>query len=211
MNEIVKRCDYGIDLHTGSDHRYNLPQIRAYLDNDEIKELAQDFGVPVILHSPLRDGSLRKAASEVGVKIILFEGGEALRYDEKIIKSAEKGAFSILASIGMLDPAVVKGKIPTKREIYCAGSSHWIRAPHSGSLHIRKPIGSKVKVNEILGIISDPFGIEVHYVKAKETGIIIGITMMPLVNNGDALFHIATFDDPGAVADGVADYDEALG
>jgi uncharacterized protein len=210
MKEIVEKCDYGIDIHTGSDHRFNLPQIRAFLDNSEIKDLAQDFGVPVILHSPLRDGSLRKAASDIGVKIILFEGGEALRYDEKIIKSAEKGVLSVLSSIGMLEHKLVKSKIPIKREIYCASSSHWIRAPHSGSLHIRKSVGGKVKEGEVMGVISDPFGIERHYVRARKTGIIIGIVMMPLVNNGDALFHVATFDDPIAVAEGLVNYDQDL-
>jgi predicted deacylase len=110
----------------------------------------------------------------------------------------------------MLKKELVKTKIPKKREIFCANSSHWVRAPHSGSMHIRKHVGNKVKKGEILGVISDPFGIEKHYVRVKKTGIIIGITMMPLVNNGDALFHIATFDDSKAVADGVADYDEEL-
>ncbi len=211
MKEIVEKCEYGIDLHTGSAHRFNLPQIRAYLDNPEIENLAREFGVPVILHSNYRDGSLRQAAAEKGVKILLFEGGEALRYDEKIIRSAEKGILSILASIGMLKKSLVKTKIPKQREIFCAGSSHWVRAPHSGSMHIRKSVGNKVKKGEVLGVISDPFGIERHFVRARKTGIVIGITMMPLVNNGDALFHVATFDDPRAVADGVASYDEELG
>jgi len=197
-------------LHTGSAHRFNLPQIIAYLDKQKIESLARDFGVPVILHSNYRDGSLRQAAAEKNVKILLFEGGEALRYDEKIIKSAEQGILSILASIGMLKKELVKTKIPKTREIFCARSSHWVRAPHSGSMHIRKHVGNKVKKGEILGVISDPFGIEKHFVRARKTGIIIGITMMPLVNNGDALFHIATFDDPRAVADGVVDYNEAL-
>ncbi len=211
MKEIVEKREYGIDIHTGSAHRFNLPQIRAYLDNIEIEDLAKAFGVPVILHSEYREGSLRQAAAERDIKIILFEGGEALRYDEKVIRSAEKGILSILAKIGMVNEELVKTKFPKRREVFVASSSHWIRAPHSGSMHVKKHVGNKVKKNEILAIISDPFGIEKHFVRAKETGIIIGITMMPLVNNGDALFHVATFDNLRAVADEVADYDEALG
>jgi uncharacterized protein len=210
MTEIVEKCDYGIDLHTGSAHKFNLPQIRAYLDNPELEELAKAFGVPVILHSNYREGSLRKAAAKKGIKIILFEGGEALRYDEKVIRSAERGILSILSKIGMLTEDLVKGRIPPPREVFCASSSHWERAPHSGSMYIKKNVGSKVKKGEVLGVISDPFGIEKYFVRAKKTGIVIGITMLPLVNNGDALFHIATFDNPLAVADGVANYDEEL-
>ncbi|MDP5110516.1 MAG: succinylglutamate desuccinylase/aspartoacylase family protein [Rickettsiaceae bacterium] len=211
MKEIVEKYEYGIDIHTGSAHRFNLPQIRAYLDNTEIEDLAEAFGVPVILHSEYREGSLRQAAAERGIKIILFEGGEALRYDEKVIRSAEKGILSILTKIGMVNEELVKTKSPKQREVFVASSSHWIRAPHSGSMHVKKQVGNKVKKNEILAIISDPFGIEKHFVRAKEAGMIIGITMMPLVNNGDALFHVATFDNLKAVANEVADYDEALG
>ena len=167
--------------------------------------------MPVILHSDYREGSLRQAAAQKGIKIILLEGGEALRYDEKVIRSAEKGILSILVKIGMVNEDLVKTKYPKQREVFVASSSHWIRAPHSGSMHVKKQVGSKVKKNEILAIISDPFGIEKYFVRAKETGIIIGITMLPLVNNGDALFHVATFDNPRAVADEVADYDEELG
>ena len=211
MKEIVEKCDYGIDLHTGSAHRYNLPQIRACLDNPEIEKLAKSFGVSVILNSNLRDGSLRQAASDKGVKILLFEGGEALRYDEHIIHSAENGIIVTLASIGMLDKELVKTKIPKKREVLRANSSYWIRAPHSGSLQARKKVGKKVQQDEILGVISDPFGTGRHYVKARKTGIIIGRTMMPLVTNGDALFHIATFDDAHIVANEVAGYNEESG
>jgi len=211
MKEIVEKCEYGIDIHTGSAHRFNLPQIRAYLDNPEIENLAKAFGVPVILHSDYRAGTLRKAASEKGIKIILYEGGEALRHNEHVIRSAENGILSILAKIGMIDEQLVKNKFPKAKKVFVASSSHWIRAPHSGSMHVKKQIGSNVKKNEILAIISDPFGIEKHYVRAKEAGIIIGIAMMPLVNNGDALFHVATFNNPKAVADKVADYDEGLG
>lgn len=210
MQEIVEKCDYGIDLHTGSSHRFNLPQIRAYLDNNEIKSLAKQFRVPIILHSEYREGSLRQAAAEKGVKVLVFEGGEALRYDEKIIKSAEKGILSVLSSIGMLDHYLIRSKIPKAKKVSCATSSHWIRAPHSGSLHIRKHVGNKVKKDEVIGVISDPLGTEKYFVKAKKTGIVIGITMMPLVNNGDALFHIATFDNPKMVANNVQEYDENL-
>jgi predicted deacylase len=77
-------------------------------------------------------------------------------------------------------------------------------------LQVKKKIGNKVNKDQILGIISNPFGTEKTYVKAKKTRIIIGITMMPLVSNGDALFHVATFDNVRAVAEEVMYFDEEL-
>lgn len=208
--EIVMKCQYGIDLHTGSAHRFNLPQVRGCLENPEVEKLAKAFGVPVILNSNMRDGSLRQAAFEKGINILLFEGGEALRYDEKIISSAENGIIAVMCEIGMIEKKSVRSRLPKSREVFRAESSHWIRAPISGSLQVKKKIGNKVNKDQILGIISNPFGTEKTYVKAKKTGIIIGITMMPLVSNGDALFHVATFDNIRAVAEEVLYFEEEL-
>lgn len=210
MTEIVEKCEYGIDLHTGSSHRFNLPQIRAFLDNPEIEHLAMACGLPVVIHSDVRDGSLRQEASDQGIKVLLFEGGEALRYDERSIKAAENAIFAIMAEIGMIDRELVKTKLSKRRKVFIARSSHWVRAPYSGSLRIRKALGRKVKKGEILGIISDPFGVERHYVRARKTGIIIGITMLPLVNNGDALFHIATFEHADEVEEELEMHEETL-
>ena len=80
MKEIVHKCTHGIDLHTGAVHRTNLPQIRACLDDAATKTLAKSFGVPVVIDSTLRDGSLREAARRKGIPMLLFEGGEALRF-----------------------------------------------------------------------------------------------------------------------------------
>lgn len=81
MQEIVAKCDYGIDLHTGAIHRSNLPQIRANLDDPLTLTMAQAFGAPVIMNSNLRDGSLRQCADELGIPVLLYEAGQALRFD----------------------------------------------------------------------------------------------------------------------------------
>lgn len=102
MKEIVKKCTHGIDLHTGAINRTNLPQIRAYIDDVDTKRLAFDVGAPVILNSSLRDGSLREAARRRKIPILLFEGGEALRFDDRIIQIGLPGCLSVMRAIGML-------------------------------------------------------------------------------------------------------------
>lgn len=168
MKEIVMKCQYGIDLHIGSAHRFNLPQIRGFLDNPEVEKLVKAFGVPVILNSNIRDGSLRQAAFEKEINILLFEGEEALRYDEKIICSAENGIIAVMCEIGMIQKKSVRSRLPKSREVFRAASNHWVRAPISGSLQVKKKIGNKVNKDQILGIISNHFGTEKTYVKAKK-------------------------------------------
>lgn len=209
MKEIVEKSTHGIDLHTGAIHRSNLPQIRACLDDPETNELAHAFGVPVLINSNTPDGSLRQAALDKGIPILLFEGGEALRYEEKVIQVAINGILSVMENIGMIKPKIKKRR-KRKQEVFTARSSAWLRAPFSGSLRVLTKLGDYVKKGSVIGIISNPYGSDKNKVIANRTGIIIGMTMLPLVTKGDAMFHIAVFEDIGAVEERLELFDEAI-
>lgn len=209
MKEIVEKSTHGIDLHTGAIHRTNLPQIRACLDDEETSRLANSFGVPVIINSNIRDGSLRQAALDKGIPMLLYEGGEALRYEEKVIKTALMGILSVMESINML-PSKAKKRVRRQKEVYTARSSHWVRAPQSGSLQVQVKLGAKIEKGQLLTTISDPYGDNAVKVESRKTGIVIGMAMLPLLNKGDAMFHIATFQDSEAVEERLEVFDEAL-
>lgn len=189
MNEIVKKSTHGIDLHTGAIHRTNLPQIRACLRSAETKRLAFDFGVPVILNSSIRDGSLREAARRKKIPMLLFEGGEALRFNDKVIEIGVNGCLSVMQSIGML-PKKKHGK---RKEVFVSGGSQWLRAPVSGLVRTLKNLGTRIKEGDSLGVITDQFGKARGEIIAPFEGIIIGQLKLPLVNSGDALYHVAGF------------------
>lgn len=195
MNEIVNKCDYGIDIHTAAQNRTNLPQIRADLMNSRTKKLAVKFGTPVILNSKLRDGSLREAASNKKIPMLLFEGGEALRFNSPVIKMGLQGILSVLKEVGMLPKSNIDKIKSFKKKTYMADYSFWIRAPKSGILKINKELGNYVKKNELIGKISDPLGTTEVKIYSKSEGVIIGKTQMPLVHQGDPIFHLATFEE----------------
>lgn len=190
MEAVIRKANYGIDLHTGAIHRSNLPHIRASISSVEIGNLARSFGAPLIINSGLRDGSLREAAREAGVPVLLFEGGEALRFNESVIRIGVRGVLSTMRYIGML-PEQEEG--PVTRPSRIAQDSYWVRAPHSGMLSTRLKLGLSVEKGETLGYITDPFGEHRFPILAKAAGIIIGMSVLPLLNEGDAIFHIATF------------------
>ncbi len=192
INEIVGQCTHGIDLHTGAIHRSNLPQIRANLENEETRVLAKAFGTPVILNTVERDGSLREVASEMGVPVLLYEAGEALRFDEMSIRAGVKGVVNVLRFLGML-PKTRKKRSTT--EPVEARSSSWVRAPASGMLRILKPLGQKMQKGDLLALVDDLYGEEVTRVEAPFSGIIIGRTETPLIHEGEALFNLARFED----------------
>ena len=207
MKEVVYKCTHGIDLHTGAIHRNNLPQIRACLDDPETKDLANSFGVPVIINSSLRDGSLREAARKRNVKTLLFEGGEALRFNESVIKAGVSGCFSVMRKIGMLEEGATKPAALSKK-VFMANQSYWVRASHSGTFVIHKSLGDHVEKGEKLATISNPFGEEPHSVHAEEQGIIIGLSSIPLVNKGDAMVHVANFGNSKKVRRAIEIFDE---
>lgn len=210
MEEIVVKCTHGVDFHTAAVHRTNLPQIRACLDHDETERLASAFGVPVVMDSNIRDGSLRQAAAEVGIPMLLFEGGEALRYEEKSIRSAVQGTLSVMESIGSLKVSSRKKSKKKQVETYVARSSYWVRAPLSGSLQAQVLCGDTVDRGDVLGVISDPYGKDKTSVSTPKSGIVIGQATLPLVNQGDAMFHIATFEDRDAVEEQLEVFDETF-
>ena len=186
MTEVVEQCEVGIDLHTGSDHRTNLPQIRADLDDPKTRELAQTFGAPVMIHARTRDGSLRHAARERGATVLLYEGGEAWRFDEWAITAGVSGVRRVLTSLGMIDDDGdhATSSLESRR-------TGWVRAGRSGIVRIECDLGAAVNAGDRLGVISDSFGRRLSVIKATRSGIVIGRIEAPLVNRGDALVHIA--------------------
>jgi uncharacterized protein len=189
LTEIVARCECGIDLHSAAIHRTNLPQIRIDLRDARARKMADAFGAPVIVDSALRDGSLRGAANAQGVPVLVFEAGEALRFDELAIRVGVKGTLAVMSDLGMVRGRRVhtdKVTSPVSRK------STWQRAPEGGVLRSHCRTGDLVRKNDLLGVISDPFGEIETEIRAAHGGLVIGRANLPVVNQGDALFHIAT-------------------
>lgn len=194
MTEVVAKCELGIDLHTGSDNRTNLPQVRADLDDPRTRALATAFGAPLMLHARVRDGSLRQAARESGSVVLLYEGGEALRFDDFAIDAGVAGVRRVLATLGMVDADPEDEVTPS----VLSRSSGWVRARRTGILHLECHLGQRVEAGDRLGGLNDSFGRRLQVVRADRPGIVIGHTRAPLVNSGDALVHVATVEDPPA-------------
>ena len=193
MDKVVANATHGIDLHTGAIHRTNLPQLRVTVGDATALEMSRHFGALVVLESETRDGSLRAAAAERGVPLLVYEGGEALRFDEWAIRAGLRGVVSTMHHLGMLTT-----RRKEKRDLIepvVSSVSRWIRAPAGGILRRRAPLGARVSRGDDLGLIGDPYGREPVSVRAPNDGIVIGRTQLPVVNEGDALFHLLPLDD----------------
>jgi len=187
---IVANSNYGIDLHTGALNRSNLPQIRGNLNEPETLELARAFGVPVIINANIRDGSLRNCASELGMPVLTYEAGEALRFDEISIRAGLRGIINVMRAIGMLPAHSRRSQLPTA---VLAQSTVWVRAPVSGIVTNKVKLGSTVEKGQRLATITDPLGSNEESALAPCDGIVIGRSNLPLTHEGDAMFNLAAF------------------
>jgi predicted deacylase len=187
MREIVSKCTHGIDLHTAAIHRTNLPQIRANLKDEETYRCAKAFGAPIMIHANSRDGSMRQAVSNCNIPILLYEAGEALRFDPEGIRVGVEGILRVMNVLGMhpLPPSI---PTVTPQEV---SESKWIRASHGGIFLLQVKLGQFVEKKQILGLITDAFGNNTTKVKAHFNGIVIGHVQNPLVHQGDAIVHLA--------------------
>jgi len=202
LSEIVGKCTHGIDLHTAAIHRDNLPQIRACLNHEATRHMASSFPVPVLLDAPLRSGTIRQAANQMGIPWLVYEAGEALRFDEVSIRAGVRGIIQVMREIGMLP----KRKTSKTYEPQIASKSYWVRAVQSGIYRSILAMGAHVVKGDVLGLIDDPYGGSEIQVLAPTSGIIIGRTNLPLVYEGDALCHIARFKHVGDAADSVENF-----
>ncbi len=202
MREIVEKCTHGIDLHTAAEGRANLPQIRVDLEaHPELLELAQAFGPPIMLDSATRDGTLRGAAGDL--PLLLYEAGEALRFDEIAIRAGLQGVLRVMRHLNMLAPGKTVERVGKP---WLANNSVWMRAPQSGILRSRIPLGGIVDEGVVLGYISDPFGESEQAVISSASGVLIGITKLPLVHEGEALYHVASTSSNKSAARAVDEF-----
>lgn len=193
LTQVIERCTLGIDIHSAAVHRYNLPQLRMAEGNPRLLELAMAFAPPVIMESPLRPGSLRALAAERGVDMLLMETGEALRFDPLSIEIGAGGVIRVLAHLGMVDAddGLSQVHVPAR-----ANRSHWVRSPRGGVADFIKCSGDPVREGDVLARVSGLLGEDALEVFSPVDGIIIGHATLPVVHQGDALFHIARIDHP---------------
>ncbi len=208
-SQLLPHADMVIDLHTGAVNRPNLPQIRVTMGDEISIEYAKIFNAPVTVLAPLRSSSFRSLCYNEGKKILLFESGEALRLDAHSIKYGVQGIISVMRHSGMLS----QKKGPTRKKktdtITCT-KTYWERATIGGLFTPLVALGKTVEKDETIGFIADPFGGIETPITATRQGVVIGRTNEGLADEGDALFHIAIFDNLDRARDQIALGNQAL-
>jgi predicted deacylase len=185
--KILPLIDYGVDFHTGGGSRSNFPQIRCEFEDEKSMMLAKGFAPPFIVNSPAIPNSLRNESINMGKSIIVFEGGQSLRFDEPVIEEAINGTRRLMVSLGMVPPDET---IKPGWDSNILRRTSWVRAENAGLFHHHMSNGDYITADQFLGTITDPFNRYELPVISQFDGYIIGLNYSPVVNAGDALVHI---------------------
>jgi predicted deacylase len=189
---VAPLADYCIDYHTGGDSRFNVPQIRIDGEDPESLELAEIFNAPFIIRSARKEKSFRETLHKLKKKVLLFEGGKSLQIDRQVTRTGLTGALRVIQHLGIRDYGPEIERLGPKGDPpIILHNTQWMRAKHSGMFHPFVDLGNFVKKGEVLGSISGPFGYFERKIKSLYSGYLICINEAPIVNQGDAIFHIS--------------------
>lgn len=184
MKHILPIIDFGVDFHTGGARISNFPQVRCVFSFVDNLSLAERFSAPLIIDSPYREGTFRKEAAKKNKPILVFEGGESMRFDYQAINEGISGCLRLLNSYKMIDL-----ELPDNPTVKIKKDT-WIRANSSGLFHMNVLNGAHVLKGDLLGMVFSPFGELDEKIISTADGYIVGLNNKPVVNQGDALIHI---------------------
>ncbi len=190
MSEIVVKCDLGIDLHTAAKGRYNLPQLRGDISDPFMRTLAEAFAAPIFIEGKPPAKSLRGAANNLNIPVVLYEAGEA---DRLGLRSIQIGVIGVMRALQSLEMVKDAPEAITK-QLLLSSSTKWVRARRSGLLRLDVSTGDLVEKKQKLGVIGDAYGDRIYRVEAPTSGLIISHATKPLLNQGDPIVHIANVD-----------------
>jgi len=196
FREIISHCDALVDLHTGSFHRINLPQLRADLTQPEVVKLTQGFGATAVLHSIGAPGTLRRAATDNGIPAVTLEAGGSMHLEEKAVSHGVKGIQTLLASLKMNKKISLWG---APEPVYY--HSIWVRADHGGILFSKVSLGKRVDKGDLLGTVTDPITNVRSEIIAPYKGRILGMAVNQVVQPGFAAYRIGIQKSEQEVSD----------
>ena len=185
FTKIIMQCDALVDLHTGSFHRTNLPQLRADLSNDEVAKFAQNFGSIAVLNSRGNPSSLRVAAVKAGIPAVTIEAGEPMAMQSEVVEAGTVALNGLLSRMGMFGRQGMRHRVSP---VYYKSS--WVRANQSGILFSRASLGKRVSIGEVLGTVTDPITNKRSEIVSPHSGRILGMALDQVVMPGFAIYHI---------------------
>ncbi len=208
VREVFSKCDCCVEFCSGRLNYNSLPHVHTDLTYGLNKELAQSFQVPIVTDLKPQSGSIQYEAAQRDKPMLVYQAGEAMRFDYKAINLGVRSTMSLIRKLNMLSTSK-NTKESKKTQPVVSTKGDWIYTPQSGLATNYKNLGDKVACGEMISKISEPLGnAQEIIVKAPYEGFITSLNEMPLVYEGEALFKIATFEKDEQIEASVQNWSE---
>jgi len=186
FEEVIRKSDFGIDLHSAAEYRTNYPNIRGDLSNPGVKRIAHAFGCELIVNGKGPDGSLRRCACDVGVPTIILEAGEVAKIEPSVLQIGMAGIHNVL-----IDLEMIRGRRQSPVYQVEVHRTTWVRAELGGLLRFHVAPGALVEGGQPIASCESVFGESQSVLIAPSNGIVLGMVTHPAVNPGEPVCHIA--------------------
>ncbi len=185
MREIVRKCDYGIDLHSAAQQRTNYPNVRGDCSLPAVKKIARAFGSELILPNKGPVGSLRRSACRARCFTIVVEAGAPSKMASSVIEFGVQGVENVLIELGMLKGSPSKPLYQVQLE-----KTTWVRAQVGGILRFHILPGDLVETGQAIATNYGIFGEEKNALRSPVNGLVLGMATMPTVKPGEPVCHL---------------------
>jgi uncharacterized protein len=186
FQEVISKCDFGIDLHTAAVRRTNYPNVRADLSSPGVKRIAEAFGCELIVNERGPEGSLRREACRIGCPTIILEAGEVWKIEPSVVTVGVNGVRNVMIELGMIDGEIVRPPYQTRID-----KTMWVRAELGGILSFHVAPGDIVQAGQPIATNVSVIGDAQSILISPADGIILGMATLPAVKPGEPVVHIA--------------------
>ncbi|MEL6536576.1 MAG: M14 family metallopeptidase [Bacteroidota bacterium] len=205
--EVIARCDYFVDMHSG-DAPEDLMPYAAYYQHDSLPEVSQKgrqmvasmgFDHVVVFQTTGKEYMSPSSPSlycsaeafKQGIPAVDIECGRLGRVEPTYVHQIEEGIHRLLHSLEM-QPI---GPKPKSGETIFISERSYLSSSHTGIFYPAKTHGEYVVAGMKIGHITNFFNETVEEVFADTNGIILYILGTPPVNEGETLVAIGMVDE----------------
>lgn len=185
FENVVRQCDYGIDLHTAAIQRTNYPNVRGKLTDPAVRRIAEAFGAELLLSGAGPEGSFRREACNAGCPTICVEAGEPWKIEPAIVQFGVRGVRNVLIELGLTKGEPTRPSYQTR-----INRTTWVRAKVGGILRFHVAPGQTVHAGQEIASNSTLMGEEQNVLISPIDGIVLGMATLPAVKPGEPVCHI---------------------
>src|SRR3989344_4915849 len=190
MKQVIRKCDFGIDLHDGRTNLL-LPHTRIFKKDKckYLKELSHAFGSEIILQREGERGMMAiESFNAYKTPVLTVEVGGALVLREEFISQVLDGLKNILIYSGLLNGIL---KLPVRQ--FFLDERIGYHAPTHGILHIEVELGEAVKKGQLIASIYNPIENQELKIKSKNPGVVFSLRRDAIINKGESILSILHF------------------